>query len=84
MHLVSALVGMQRRWPGQHPEFWSMALGVVMPATVSPETPGLLPVKEAGEKPLPTMTCCHRSSASKRDVAVSQLHRPHAGQAFMR
>lgn len=34
--------------PGQHPEFWRVALGVVMPVMVSPETPGLLPVKDPG------------------------------------
>ena len=41
----------------RYPEFRSLAVGVVIPVTVRPETPGLLPVKEPGEKPLATTTC---------------------------
>ena len=44
---ISSIKRGQER-PGQHPEFWRVALGVLMPVTVSPETPGLLPVKDPG------------------------------------
>ena len=44
-----------------------MALGVVMPVTASPETPGLLPVKEPGEKPLATTTCGPSYGASRKN-----------------
>ena len=39
-----------------YPAFWRVALGVVRPSMMRLETPGLLPVKEAGVKPLATTT----------------------------
>ena len=39
-----------------HPAFWRVALGVLMLSMIRLVTPGLMPVKEAGVKPLATMT----------------------------
>lgn len=65
----------------EHPAFWSVALGVVMPVTRSPETPGLLPVNEPGVKPLATTTWAavadFTSTLLRVDAGNLHLHKGH-------
>ena len=53
-----------------HPAFWMVALGVLMPSMIRLETPGLLPVKEAGVKPLATTTWAAVADLTSTEVRL--------------